>query len=64
MRFFQEKSILKILSTVLFVWCKHNPEVSYGQGMNEILASIVYAYFQEVFTPECRPDGFADLNSE
>jgi TBC1 domain family protein 5 len=51
MKFFQEKAVLKILSTVLLVWCKHNPDVSYGQGMNEILASILYAYFQETFIP-------------
>ena len=34
-----------MLSNVLFVWCKKNPEVSYKQGMNEVLASIVYVYF-------------------
>ena len=34
MEFFQNESILKLLSVVLFVWCKRNPEVSYKQGMN------------------------------
>lgn len=34
MEFFQDENILKLLSNVLFVWCKKNPEVSYKQGMN------------------------------
>jgi len=47
MVFFQDKAVLKLLSNVLFVWCKHHPDISYKQGMNELLASIVYVYFQE-----------------
>lgn len=53
-----------MLSTILFVWCKRNPEVSYKQGMNEVLASIVYVYFQEAYTPQRHPEGFEDLNEE
>lgn len=47
MTFFQDPEILKLLSNVLFVWCKINPDISYKQGMNELLASIVYVYFKE-----------------
>ena len=36
-----------MLTSVLFVWCKINADISYKQGMNELLASIVYVYFQE-----------------
>lgn len=43
MHFFQEECILKLLSTILLVWCKKN--VAYQQGMNEVLASIVFVYF-------------------
>lgn len=45
--FFQNAAVLKLLTEVLFVWCKINPEVSYKQGMNELLASIVWVYFHE-----------------
>ena len=48
MEFFQHKEVAKLLNTILFVWCKLNPDVSYKQGMNELLASVVVCYFQEV----------------
>jgi hypothetical protein len=34
MEFFQDAAILKLLTSVLFVWCKLNPDTSYKQGMN------------------------------
>jgi TBC1 domain family protein 5 len=56
MEFFQEESILKLLTNVLFVWCKLNPDTSYKQGMNELLASVVYAYFQEAIPTDYVPN--------
>jgi TBC1 domain family protein 5 len=47
MNFFQDTNILKLLTSVLFIWCKINADVSYKQGINELLASIVFVYFQE-----------------
>jgi hypothetical protein len=47
MKFFLEKPILKLLDLLLFVWCRRNHEVSYKQGMNELLASVVVCYFKE-----------------
>jgi len=47
MTFFQDADILRLLSDILFVWCKANADISYKQGMNELLASIVYVYFME-----------------
>lgn len=35
------------MEDVLFVWCKINSDISYIQGMNEVLASIIYVYFKE-----------------
>ena len=32
--FFQDPPVLKLLSSVLFLWCKFNPEISYRQGTN------------------------------
>lgn len=47
MNFFQDKAIAKLLNLLLFVWCRRNPDVSYKQGMNELLASVVVCYFKE-----------------
>lgn len=52
LNFFLDPQILKLLTTVLFVWCKANPDVSYKQGMNELLASIVFVYFHEAVPQE------------
>jgi len=52
------------LSSILFIWCKRNPDVSYKQGMNEILASVVYVYFQEVYGGDRVPQGFSELTEE
>ncbi|KAI8854191.1 rab-GTPase-TBC domain-containing protein [Chytridium lagenaria] len=40
--FFREERIQEILTSILFVWSKLNPDVSYRQGMHEILAPILY----------------------
>jgi hypothetical protein len=32
---------------MLFLWAKENPETSYKQGMNELLAIVVFAFFAE-----------------
>lgn len=55
MDFFRDASILKLLSNVLFVWSKINSDISYKQGINEILASVVYVYFQEAVPKEFHP---------
>ncbi len=39
--FFQSESAQKSMLHILFVWSKLNPETSYRQGMNEILAPIL-----------------------
>lgn len=39
--FFADTQTVAVLKDVLFLWCKLNPELSYRQGMNEILAPIV-----------------------
>ena len=47
MAFFQDKDILKLLFDILYVWCKIYFDGEYKQGMNEVLASIIFVYFQE-----------------
>lgn len=45
--FFQLKQVKDILIGILFMWAKENAEISYKQGMNEILAMVVMAFFAE-----------------
>lgn len=65
LEFFQDAGVLKLLSNVLFVWCKANPDVSYKQGMNELLASIVWVYFQEAAPANYQPTNeYTTFNQE
>jgi len=45
--FFVQPELSKILSNVLFVWCKLNPSLSYRQGMHELAAPILYTLYRE-----------------
>ena len=37
---FRDAAVQKLLTDVLFTWCKLNPDVSYRQGMHELLAIV------------------------
>lgn len=45
--FFTQKRTKDILTGILFLWASENQDIQYKQGMNEILAIIVFAYFAE-----------------
>ncbi|KAJ3104106.1 hypothetical protein HDU97_009555 [Phlyctochytrium planicorne] len=40
--FFRQEQVQDVLTNILFVWSKLNPDVSYRQGMHEILAPVLY----------------------
>jgi len=42
---FQSTEIKEILKNVLFIWAKENKETAYRQGMNELLAVILFAIY-------------------
>jgi len=44
---FQKEETKETLLQVLFVWCKGNPDISYRQGMNELLAILYIVGFTE-----------------
>ena len=46
---FCEQSMKDLLINILFVWSKENSYISYRQGMNEILALLVFAMFPFYF---------------
>ena len=58
--FFTLKKVKDILVGMLFLWAKENHDISYKQGMNEILAIIVFAYFAERVAVEEDLSGLSD----
>ena len=49
--FFRLESTQKCLCQVLYIWAAMNPRISYKQGMNELLAPIVFVMSQEYTDP-------------
>ena len=47
--FFQLESTQKLLSQILYIWAAMHPRLSYKQGMNELLAPLVFVASQEYF---------------
>ena len=47
---FLQNKIRNILANVLYIWSKENPEISYRQGMHELLA-IFYLVFYPYYFP-------------
>ena len=46
---FQDESIKELMVRVLFAWAKTNPEISYRQGMNELLAILLLVAVSEKY---------------
>lgn len=46
---FQNTQIKEIMVNILFIWSKENRDVSYKQGMNEILAVILFGCYPFYF---------------
>ena len=49
---FSQENIKKILLNILFIWCKENDDVSYRQGMNDLLAILIICLYPYYFTLE------------
>ena len=52
---FLQNKVRNILANVLYIWAKENPEVSYGQGMNELLAVIFIVFYPFYFEYNRKP---------
>ena len=52
---FLQNKIKNILANVLYVWSKENKEVSYRQGMNELLAIIFLVFYPYYFSSTRKP---------
>ena len=52
---FSQDNIKKLLLNVLFIWCKENEDVSYRQGMNELLAILILCFYPYYFVFDEKP---------
>eukprot|EP00742_Colponemidia_sp_Colp-10_P005315 GILJ01005679.1.p1 GENE.GILJ01005679.1~~GILJ01005679.1.p1 ORF type:complete len:636 (-),score=103.04 GILJ01005679.1:97-1725(-) len=59
--FFQNMLIKEQMLQILFLWCKQHPDISYRQGMNELLAPIIYTLHREKASPSDKGIGPEDL---
>ncbi|KAI0439252.1 rab-GTPase-TBC domain-containing protein [Xylaria telfairii] len=61
--FYHQPHIQTLITDVLFIYCKLNPDVGgYRQGMHELLAPIVYVVEQDAIDPrDVSPDASSDL---
>ncbi|KAH8165050.1 hypothetical protein CIB48_g3204 [Xylaria polymorpha] len=61
--FYHQPHIQTLITDVLFIYCKLNPDVGgYRQGMHELLAPIVYVIEQDAIDPgDVSPDASGDL---
>ncbi|KAF1353911.1 rab-GTPase-TBC domain-containing protein [Delphinella strobiligena] len=58
--YFRQPETQKMLLDILFVFCKLNPDVSYRQGMHELLAPILWVVERDALSPQ--PSG--ELSSD
>ena len=49
---FSQENIKKLLLNILFVWCKENDDISYRQGMNDLLAILILCLYPYYFSFE------------
>ena len=49
---FQQKFVKDLMVNVLFVWAKNNPDLGYKQGLNELLAVLVFVAYGESVTDD------------
>ncbi|KAJ2977864.1 hypothetical protein NUW58_g7677 [Xylaria curta] len=61
--FYHQPQVQTLITDVLFIYCKLNPDVGgYRQGMHELLAPIVYVIEQDAINPvDVSPDVSGDL---
>ena len=49
---FSQEKIKKLLLNILFIWCKENDDVSYRQGMNDLVAILIICFYPYYFSFE------------
>lgn len=59
--FFQRKKTQTEMKNILFVYAKSHPEVSYRQGMHELVAAIYFSAFEESEKPKPKDGEYAQV---
>ncbi|KAI9206233.1 rab-GTPase-TBC domain-containing protein [Polychytrium aggregatum] len=59
--FFKEPEVTAMMCNILFVWSKMNPDVSYRQGMHEILAPVLLVVHHDKVEPEALKSGLEPI---
>ncbi|KAI9103086.1 rab-GTPase-TBC domain-containing protein [Phlyctochytrium arcticum] len=54
---FRTQPMQNLMSDILFIWCKLNPDVSYRQGMHELLAPILLVVHKDQLDPASDTSG-------
>ena len=49
---FSQENIKKILLNILFIWSRENDDISYRQGMNDLLAILILSFYPYYFPLE------------
>ena len=52
---FLKSNIKNYLANILYIWSKENKQISYRQGMNEILAVLLLAFYPVYFISKSKP---------
>lgn len=60
--YFRQPETQKMLLDILFVFCKLNPDVSYRQGMHELLAPILWVVEMDALSG--KPDGELEVDEQ
>ena len=57
---FTQSKIRNIIANVLYIWSKENPDISYRQGMHELLAIIFLVFYPYYFPSTRKPKNTKD----
>jgi hypothetical protein len=60
--FFGREVIQEMMLRILTVWCRHNPDLSYRQGMHELLSFVLFACHCETWVEESEKIDEGDKN--
>jgi len=59
--FFRSEEVQNMMTQVLFVWSRDNEDLSYRQGMHELLALIFFVIYNDKIGTLPKPDNDSDL---
>lgn len=61
---FQSEPTQRLLLNVLFTWCKLHPYLSYKQGMNELVAPLLWQCSKDAVVPDSSAASLHDVLSD